>query len=201
MKGVILGGFLGSGKTTTLLSLARYLVETSTSDKEYKVMIIENEVGEISIDDTFISGSGLQVSTLFSGCACCTLSGELTSTAQLIQRDFDPEWLIIETTGVAYPRSMQESLEHAVKMRPKILVLSDAFRFERQLRAMRTLIEDQIVGSDAVLVNKIDLVDAEAADRVKSLIVEIEPNTQVELITANEGVDEAIWDAFIGERS
>jgi G3E family GTPase len=199
MKGIILGGFLGSGKTTTLLSLARYLVENSTSDKEFKVMIIENEVGEIGIDDSFISGSGLQVSTLFNGCACCTLSGELTATAQTIQRDFDPEWLIVETTGVAFPRTMQESLEWAIKTKPKIIVLADANRFERQMRAMAHLIADQIAGADAVLVNKVDLVDEEAQGRIKAMIVEIEPNAMIELTVAKEGIDSSIWERFVGE--
>ena len=197
MNSIILGGFLGSGKTTTLLSVARYLVENSTSDSEFKVMIIENEVGEIGIDDSFISGSGLQVNTLFSGCACCTLSGELSTTALEIKREYNPEWLIIETTGVAYPRSMQENLERALGVRTQIIVLSDASRFERQIRAMYHLIADQIIGSDAVLINKIDLVDEETIDRVKAQIEEIEPNTKTYTITANNGIDESIWDSVI----
>jgi len=198
MKSVILGGFLGSGKTTTLLSLAHYLVERSTTDSEFKVMIIENEVGEIGIDDSFLSSSGLKVDTLFAGCACCTLSGELTTVAQKIQQEYDPEWLIIETTGVAYPRSMQENLDRVVKSRPSIIILADVNRWERQMRAMEGLITDQIVGSDAVLVNKIDLADAETIDRVKNRVEEIEPAAQVYMVNASNGVDDAIWDATVG---
>ncbi|MCL2135998.1 MAG: cobalamin biosynthesis protein P47K [Coriobacteriia bacterium] len=197
MNMIILGGFLGSGKTTTLLSLAKYLVDNTESDKEFKVMIIENEVGEIGIDDSFISSSGLQVSTLFSGCACCTLSGELTSTAQVIQRDYDPEWLIVETTGVAYPRSMQENLERACKTKPQIFILADINRFERQMRAMGQLIADQVVGSDAVFMNKIDLVDDDTQARVKLMVEEMEPNTNVYLVTANAGIDSSIWDTTV----
>jgi G3E family GTPase len=199
MNIIILGGFLGSGKTTTLLSLARYLVENSTSDSEFKVMIIENEVGEIGIDDSYISGSGLKVNTLFSGCACCTLSGELTTAAQNIQKEFNPDWLIVETTGVAYPRSMAENLEHAVKSTAKIIILADVNRFERQMRAMAGLITDQIVGSDAVMVNKIDLVDDEMRNQVEAHIRSIEPNTQVHLICASDGVDSAIWAGIVGD--
>ncbi|MDR2956680.1 MAG: hypothetical protein LBU61_00675 [Coriobacteriales bacterium] len=199
MNIIILGGFLGSGKTTTLLSLARYLVDNSTSDSEFKAMIIENEVGEIGIDDSFISGSGLRVNTLFSGCACCTLSGELTTTAQMIQRDFNPDWIILETTGVAYPRSMQENLERATQARAKISILVDVNRFERQMRALENLITDQIVGSDAVLVNKIDLADDEMIATVKAHIEQIEPNTQLHLICANQGVDESVWISTVGK--
>jgi G3E family GTPase len=198
MNIIILGGFLGSGKTTTLLSLARYLVDKSTSEKEYKVMIVENEVGEIGIDDAFITNSGLQVNTLFSGCACCTLSGELTTTAMQIQRDLDPEWLVIETTGVAYPRSMQENLERACGSRAILIILADANRFERQMRAMSQLIADQIVGSNAVLMNKIDLVDDETRIRVKTMVEEIEPATQVYLVEAQNGIDNQIWVSIVG---
>jgi len=198
MNIIILGGFLGSGKTTTLLSLAHYIVDNSTSDSEFKVMIIENEVGEIGIDDSFISSSGLQVNTLFSGCACCTLSGELTVAVQNMQNEFNPDWIILETTGVAYPRSMQENLEHAVKARAKIMVLADVNRFERQMRAMEQLIVDQIEGSDAVMVNKIDLADDEMIATVEARVRSIEPNTAVHLVCAQQGIDDAVWQSLIG---
>ena len=58
MKVLIFGGFLGSGKTTCLMQLARYVVENSRSDKEIKVMILENEIGEVGIDDAFLRGGG-----------------------------------------------------------------------------------------------------------------------------------------------
>lgn len=197
MNVIILGGFLGAGKTTTLLSLARYLVENSTSESEFKVMVIENEVGEIGIDDSFLSGSGLQVNTLFSGCACCTLSGELTITAQKIMNDFNPEWIVLETTGVAYPRSMQENLERVIHNHPKIFVLADVTRWERQMRALEQLITDQIVGSDAVLINKIDIADDETVTRVKDRVEAIEPNTKVFLVNASAGVDDTIWQTIV----
>ncbi|MCL2151146.1 MAG: cobalamin biosynthesis protein P47K [Coriobacteriia bacterium] len=193
MNTIILGGFLGSGKTTTLLSMAHYLVENSTSESEVKVMIIENEVGEIGIDDDFLRGGGLQVNTLFSGCACCTLSGELTVTAQKIQTEYSPEWLIIETTGIAYPRSMQENLQHVIGTRAKILVLIDATRWDRLMRAMSGLVIDQVQGSDAVLVNKADLADEAQLEHVTSSIVEIEPDSPVYVTIASQGIDDDVW--------
>ena len=75
MNVLILGGFLGSGKTTSLMQLAKYLVATSPAEKENKVMILENEIGQVGIDDEFLRSGGFQVSNLFSGCACCTVSG------------------------------------------------------------------------------------------------------------------------------
>ena len=94
MNVLIFGGFLGSGKTTALMQLAKYIVRSSTSDKPNKVMILENEIGEVGIDDSFLRGGGFQVENLFAGCACCTVSGELVSAANSIKKEYDPSgWL------------------------------------------------------------------------------------------------------------
>jgi G3E family GTPase len=197
MKVIILGGFLGSGKTTALLQMAHYLVDNSTSENPTKVMIVENEIGEVGIDDAYLRSGGLEVSNLFAGCACCTLSGELTSTAMNIQYLYDPDWLIIETTGVAYPRSMQDNLEHALKTRASIIVLVDATRWPRLMLAMRHLIAAQVEGSDAVLVNKVDTVDEEALERVRTDIKEIEPAARIFEVSALNGIPEDLWRSII----
>ena len=198
MKTIILGGFLGSGKTTTLMQLARYLVDSSVSDHEYKVVILENEVGEVGIDDAYLRSGGFSVDNLFSGCACCTVAGELLSAAVRIQHEMNPEWLIVETTGVAYPRSMQENMKTA-NIDTRIVILADAQRWERLFIPMQGLLRGQIEGSDAVLVNKIDLVGAETIERVKSDIAEFEPNTQVFCISALSPIDDDVWKSAAGK--
>ena len=75
MKVLILGGFLGSGKTSLLLQIAYYMTGHLSGDKKYQVVILENEVGEEGIDDKLLRGNGYQVENLFSCFACCTLSG------------------------------------------------------------------------------------------------------------------------------
>lgn len=199
MKVLIFSGFLGSGKTSALLPLARYIVESSTSDKENKVMILENEVGEVGIDDAFLRSGGFKVDNLFSGCACCTVSGELVTAASRLQREYDPDWLILETTGVAYPKKIQENLEHALKMPARIGVLVDASRWKRLLMPMHDLLSGQIIGSDAVLVNKIDLVDEETLNKVNSDIRGFEPNAVISHISALAPVDPAVWKTVLGE--
>ena len=101
MRVIILGGFLGSGKTSVLLQLARYLVDNEkNSFSEVKVAIIENEIGDVGIDDKVIVNQGFSVTNLFAGCACCSLSGELVYNIKTIQKELNPEWLIIEATGI-----------------------------------------------------------------------------------------------------
>ena len=198
MNVLILSGFLGSGKTSALLPLAHYLVERSASDVENKVMILENEVGEIGIDDAFLRGGGFRVDTLFSGCACCTVAGELVSSVIKIRREFDPDWLILETTGVAYPKNIQETLRSACALDARIAVLVDAARWKRLRIPMEALLSGQIIGSDVVLVNKIDLVDAAVLDAVDADIRGFEPNANIVHISALEPIDHVVWDSVLG---
>lgn len=198
MKVLILSGFLGAGKTSALLPLARYAAERSTSAAEHKVMILENEVGEIGIDDAFLRSGGLRVDTLFSGCACCTVAGELVYAVSRIHREYDPEWLILETTGVAYPRSIQQSLLNVFGLEARIVVLVDAARWKRLLLPMTPLLSGQIVGSDAVLVNKIDLLDPAAIEAVDADILGFEPAANILHISAIQPVAHEIWDSVLG---
>ncbi|SHH65151.1 CobW/HypB/UreG, nucleotide-binding domain [Sporobacter termitidis DSM 10068] len=199
MKILILGGFLGSGKTTALLRLARYMVETTVSDRENKVIILENEVGEVGIDDAYLRSGGLTVNNLFSGCACCTVSGELVSAAVRIQKEFDPDWLIVETTGIAYPRNMRENLQSAIGLSSRIVILVDAARWNRLLAPMNNLLRGQIEGSDAVLINKTDLVDAAAVEKVESDVLGFEPRAVVLKISALADVPAEVWQKVVGE--
>ena len=198
MNVLILSGFLGSGKTSALLPMAKHLVERSRSESENKVMILENEVGEIGIDDAFLRGGGFQVDTLFSGCACCTVSGELVSSVERIRREFSPDWLILETTGVAYPKNIQKTLKKVCGMDSRIAVLVDAARWKRLLLPMNNLLSGQIIGSDAVLVNKTDLVDEAALAAVDADVRNFEPAANIFHISALVPVAPEVWDGVLG---
>lgn len=199
MKILILGGFLGSGKTTTLMQLARHIVDHAVSDRENKVIILENEVGEVGIDDAYLRSGGFQVNNLFSGCACCTVSGELVSAAIRIQKEYDPEWLIVETTGIAYPRNMQENLKNAIKQDSRIVILVDASRWNRLLIPMNNLLKGQIEGSDAVLINKTDLVDSATIEKIEQDILGFEPNAVMLRISALQQIPAEVWQKATGE--
>ena len=199
MKVLILGGFLGSGKTTALMQLARYMVSTSRSDAENKVVILENEVGEVGIDDAYLRSGGFSVSNLFSGCACCTVSGELTMAAERVRREMNPDWLIVETTGVAYPINMRDNIQAAFGIESRICILVDAFRWNRLLIPMNSLLRGQIEGSDAVLINKSDLVSEEALQKVEADILEFEPKAVFRRISALGTIDPEVWQTVTQE--
>lgn len=159
MKILILGGFLGSGKTSVLLQLAHYLVEQSSDHKKTPVAIIENEIGQIGIDDKLLRGNGFEVRDIFSGCVCCSLNSDLISGIQEIESTADPEWLIIEATGVAFPDKIAESIYNNLQIASRIVTLVDAKRWKRIRIPLANLIEGQLGDAHLVLINKIDLVD------------------------------------------
>lgn len=160
MKALVLSGFLGAGKTSVLLQLARFLVDSHQGSK-VPVAIIENEIGKVSVDSLTLGGLGLEYRELISGCVCCSISGEFESAVKEIKSDLDPDWLIVEATGLAYPDSLAESLKATVKDLDwvKILVLVDAARF-LDLEKVSLLIPSQVTFADAIVLNKTDLVDA-----------------------------------------
>ena len=198
MNILILSGFLGSGKTTALYSLAHYIVDHTESDSPMKVVILENEVGKNGIDDKFLKSGGLQVENLFSGCACCSVSGELISTVTKIQKKCEPEWIVLETTGIAYPKKIQQNLKQYLDMESRIAVLVDAVRWDRMLIPLNSLLSGQIIGSDAVLVNKTDLVDEGKIQRVESDIRKFDKQPSIFRISAISGIDDAVWREVLG---
>ena len=198
MKVLILGGFLGSGKTTLLLSLARYLVDSSSSGSVYKVVILENEVGREGIDDKLLRGNGFNVENLFNGCACCTLAGELVSAAYEIEKEYAPDWLIVETTGLAYPGLIQDNLSAGIGMESRVCTVVDVSRWKRLMNAMRELFVGQTERADVVLMNKTDLVSEQVLNDVERDIAKMNPDA-VRIATSAVGhVEDYIWDVVLG---
>ena len=200
MRIIILGGFLGSGKTSVLLQLARYLVDKEKETaSEVKVAIIENEVGDVGIDDKVLSNEGFSVNNLFAGCACCSLSGELVYSIRNIQKELNPGWLIIEATGIAHPGNMQQTIKKGLDRPSYIITIVDAKRWKRLARAMEMMVSGQLEDSSKVLLNKTDLVDGDEVSAVKESIHGY--NKSVEIITTNakEELPAELWEILTGE--
>ena len=196
MNILILGGFLGSGKTSVLLQLARHLVARAARAGT-SVMIIENEIGDVGVDDKLLRAQGLAVKDLFSGCACCSSGGELLSDIQQIRRTYDPAWIIVECTGVAYPREIKTSLERALGVPVKILTLADASRWKRLRRAMAQLIDAQLDSADLVLLNKIDLVSPDECAAIEAELRQINPAAAVCAVSALEPLPDTLWQPIV----
>lgn len=193
MKILILGGFLGSGKTTLLLQMAKSMTESSTSDSLHKVVIVENEVGKEGVDDKILKTNGYQVESLFNGCICCGIAGELIPAVIKIEKEYNPDWMIVETTGLAYPKTIQKNLKEAIDKEAFVCTVIDASRWKRFLIPMHQLLKGQIEAANVVLINKSDLVDEEMLAQVESDVHEFQEGALCIRTTAIETVDESVW--------
>ena len=91
----IVSGFLGAGKTTLIKKML------SEAYQGEKLVLIENEFGEISIDGGFLKDSGVQISEMSSGCICCSLVGDFNKALRQVHEQFAPDRILIEPSGVA----------------------------------------------------------------------------------------------------
>jgi len=186
MKLLVIAGFLGSGKTTLLLEVARRLTAASQ-----KIAIIENEIGEIGIDGKYLRQEGLQVQELFGGCICCTLSVDLVSTLEKVERLFQTDLTIIEPTGLASPGDVVTAVRSYAPMVTDIMVLTllDATRYEMLYEMLTPLLTAQIQSADIVAINKIDVVEGANIDLISKNVNQLNPQARVVSISAEKRIN------------
>jgi G3E family GTPase len=153
-----IAGFLGSGKTTVLLEVARALTAAGA-----RVAVVENEIGEVGVDGGYVREQGLPVKELFGGCICCTLQVGLVDTLRTIAETYAPDWVVIEPTGLAAPDDIIGILADSVGDLDVVRVLTvvDAERWPMLIEVVEPLVTAQVRGADVVAVNKVDAVGAE----------------------------------------
>ena len=196
MNFLIIGGFLGAGKTSLLLQLTAYMREKRGIEK---TVILENEIGKVGIDDRVLSGAGYNVRGMFAGCVCCTMAGELPLTIKAIEQDMAPEWIIMEATGMAFPQNVKENLAQTLGIDARICCLADAKRWPRLLKPMEHLLPLQLKEADVVLVNKIDLVDAAALDSVRESVTGFcGAETEIFSVSMNSEIGADVLDRILG---
>jgi G3E family GTPase len=194
MKLLIVAGFLGSGKTTLLLEIVKPLSAASQ-----KIAIIENEIGDIGVDGEYLNLEGLQVQELFGGCICCTLSVGLLETLEDLERLYQPDLVILETTGVARPGDIVDNVR---KYKPgiqeiQVIALVDADRYEMLLEVMEPLVTSQIAAADIVAVNKIDKVTGGALNEIMESVANLNSHATITPVSADRGIGlKTIMDAL-----
>lgn len=162
---LILSGFLGSGKTTLLVQLIAHL--RAKHGENYRIAIIENEIGAASVDSSIIQDAGYSVTEMLSGCVCCTLIGQLVPAINKLVEELEPQLIILEATGVAAPGSIAENISKYSGHDVRIVTLVDASRWERIKMALAMLLESQLEPADIICINKVDLVEEPIIDDVE----------------------------------
>lgn len=163
----IITGFLGAGKTTLLNRLLH-------EQHGKRIAVIENEFGEVSIDDELLGGSRQSIFKMSNGCLCCSSNGDLVKTLlQLADRRDEFDYIIIETTGLANPApvvqafSVNEDLADSFQL-DGVVTLVDARHFE--LHQQSREFKAQIALADVILLNKVDLEHPLHVDKVERAI-------------------------------
>ncbi len=178
MKIVIVGGFLGSGKTTSVIRLGKYLQEKGLS-----VSVLVNDIGDVGVDGKVISENGLESKEMPRGCICCTLKYALEGNIALVQAQYEPDILLIEPTGVAFPLRVKEQIEKMnfgpdVSMGP-VIGLIDGSKFEELMQHSGDAITKQIENADIVLLNKKDLLSNQQLSEFETTISKINPGAEL----------------------
>ena len=167
----ILTGFLGSGKTTLL---NRILSE----EHGKRIAVIENEFGEVGIDQALVINADEEIFEMSNGCICCTVRGDLIRVlGNLMKRRDKFDYVLVETTGLADPGPVAQTFFMDDEIRAEfaldgIVTLVDAAHIEQQLGRSDESAE-QIAFADVLVLNKTDLVDDEALDRLEARLREM----------------------------
>lgn len=191
MNLIITAGFLGSGKTTLLLTITRHLISTGL-----RVAIIENEVGAAGVDDKLLREEGLSVRELYSGCICCSLRIDLVTTLLELEREYNPDTVILEPSGVAGPQQVIDALAgYGGEIEETlVLLLLDAVRFEEIYCLSIPIIENGIMAADLVALNKADAVNPDVVAAITDRVHQLRDDVTVQPISAldGSGVDELL---------
>ena len=145
----IFSGFLGAGKTT----LIRKLI--SEGYKGEKLVLIENEFGEIAIDGGFLKDAGVEITEMNSGCICCTLVGDFTKALKKVMDDFAPDRIIIEPSGVGKLSDVTRAVEkvEGAQIGARVTVV-DAGKCRMYMRNFGEFFNDQVENADLIVLSR-----------------------------------------------
>lgn len=186
MRIVVIAGFLGSGKTSLLVELARRAVGRDG----LRVAIIENEVGKVGIDGDTIAAEGFAVRELFSGCVCCTLRLDLVNTLLELERGTAPDLVFMEPSGVAGPDQVVEALAGygGETDAMALVVLLDSNR--RNLIARTPplpLVERGVKAANLILVSKTDIASPEDIAALSAWASRLNPDAALIPVSTKTG--------------
>lgn len=167
----IISGFLGAGKTTLIKKL---LAEAFQGEK---LVLIENEFGEISIDGGFLKDSGVQISEMSSGCICCSLVGDFGKALQDVEEQFHPDRILIEPSGVGKLSdvivAVQNTVAHIPTMRLNSFVtVADAAKVKVYMKNFGEFYNNQIESAGAIILSRTQKLSQEKLEAAVELLRE-----------------------------
>ena len=174
----IVSGFLGAGKTTLIKKL---LAEAFPGEK---LVLIENEFGEISIDGGFLKDSGVQISEMSSGCICCSLVGDFNKALKDVEAQFHPDRILIEPSGVGKLSDVIVAVENTVKDVPDMklnsfVTVADATKVKIYMKNFGEFYNNQIESAGTIILSRTQRLSQEKLEAAVALLREKNPNAAI----------------------
>ena len=185
----IISGFLGAGKTTLIKKM---LAEAYQGEK---LVLIENEFGEISIDGGFLKESGVQVSEMSSGCICCSLVGDFGEALKEVYAQFQPDRILIEPSGVGKLSDVILAVENTVKDVPELqlnsyVTVADGSKVKVYMKNFGEFYNNQIEAAGTIILSRTQKLSQEKLEAAVAMLRE--KNTDAAILTTP-------WDQLDGK--
>ena len=181
-------GFLGAGKTTLITKMLKDVY------KNEKVVLLENEFGEVGIDGGFLKESSIEITELNSGCICCSLAGDLGDALKMLAETYHPDRIIVEPSGVGklsdVVSAIMDSAEELDLKISAVCAVVDAAKCRVYLKNFAEFYENQIENAGTIVLSRSQNLSDEKLDAVVKLIRE--HNSEATIITTP-------WDEIDGE--
>ena len=189
----IISGFLGAGKTT----LIQKLIKEVYAGK--KVVLVENEFGEIGIDGGFLKDSGIVVNEINSGCICCTLQGDFRNALQEVVKKYNPDHIIIEPSGVGKLSDILTVVKDVEGLElNSYSTVVDAKRCEIYHKNFKEFFDDQISTAACVILSRTQLVNEETLQKDIEIIRALNHDARIITTPWDDLSGQAIIDAMEG---
>ncbi len=189
----IFSGFLGAGKTT----LIKKLVKEAYAGE--KVVLIENEFGEIGIDGGFMQDAGINVTEMNSGCICCSLVGDFSKALQQVSAQYAPDRIIIEPSGVGKLSDVIKAVQNAHLQDGKLnafCTVVDATKCKMYMKNFGEFFNDQVENASCILLSHTDKTSEEKLSAAVELLKEKNPSATFVIASWNELDGKAILSAM-----
>jgi G3E family GTPase len=184
----IFSGFLGAGKTTLIKKLI------AEAYKGEKVVLIENEFGEIGVDKGFLKNTGIQINEMNAGCICCTLVGDFGRALDQVIRDYDPERILIEPSGVGKLSdviiAVQDLHNDKIQLNGFTTVV-DAKKCKMYMKNFGEFYKNQVENASSIILSHVQGMSQEKLDQVVAMLREL--NEDANIVTTD-------WDQLDGKQ-
>lgn len=174
MKILLVSGFLGAGKTTFIKELAKNI--------NLEFVVLENEYADIDVDKDFLDEKNLNVWEMSEGCICCSMKGDFKSSIKRIYSEINPEYLVVEPTGVGMLSSIIENIREINNNDIEILspiTLIDITSFSEYLETFNNFFTDNLKNTGKVILTKLENSNHFEIENIKNEILKINNNLEI----------------------